>query len=153
MSARGTVALPNIGIDTGRHLLGGGGDVAAIRAVLAGPANSLANAPAVAPLLNLAATKLGHVATATLRAGSDACVRLTRLVGWPRANPAVLAAVRKYFTGTFTPPQAELTALANPTDTTALDALTFADQATAQANQAGRSAAVAEVTMMVGEPN
>jgi hypothetical protein len=44
----------------------------------------------------------------------------------------MLAALRKLFTGTFTRPQAEMTALPDPAGTTALDALTFPDQGIAR---------------------
>jgi hypothetical protein len=95
----------------------------------------------VVPLLAHLAARQGRTATAAIAVGSAACVPLTNVIGKSYANPAVLAAVRRRFPGTFTPPQAEIIALTDPTDTTALDALTFPDHRTAQANQASRSAA------------
>ncbi|HEY7177281.1 MAG TPA: hypothetical protein VH442_20385 [Micromonosporaceae bacterium] len=66
-----------------------------------------------------------------------------KLAGLMRlATPEMLARLRTYFPGTFNPRQAEVTALAKPTDTTALDALTFPNNGIAQANEAGRSAAL-----------
>lgn len=56
------------------------------------------------------------------------------------ATPAAIAALRRQFTGTFTRQQAEITALSDPADTTALDALAFPDHGAAQANKASRSA-------------
>jgi hypothetical protein len=91
------------------------------------------------PLLTVASAGLGRIATASIALGPAACVKLAELVRMP--TPAKLAAARKFFHGTFTPPQAEITALAGPAGTTALDALTFPDQRTAQANRASRSAA------------
>jgi hypothetical protein len=63
----------------------------------------------------------------------------------------MLAALRRQFKGTFTRPQAEITAIGDSAGTTALDALTFPDQAAARANQAGRSAAVK--VFNVNDPN
>jgi hypothetical protein len=135
-----TIGLSNIGIDRGRHLLAGGRDVTAIRSVLAGPINSLGRARAVTPLLTQVSAKLGHIATAYVSIGTMACVQLSNLMRV--STPQMLDAMRKHFPGTFNPPQAEITALANPTDKTALDALTFPDEGTAQANKASRSAAL-----------
>jgi hypothetical protein len=94
------------------------------------------------------------VGTTAIAVGSAACVPLADLIGKARATPTVLAALRGHFTGTFTPPQAKITALGDPTHTTAMAALTFPDHDTAQANRAGRSAAVQTVGAMVsGDQN
>jgi hypothetical protein len=136
--------LRNVGIDPARRLLVAGSDAAAVRTVLSAPnrptGHLLGHAGPVAPLLALASTRLGRIATASTAVGSAACVSPANLVG-KQPTPLMLAAVRKQFTGTFTRPQAEIIALANPAATTALDALTFPDQGTARANQPGRSAA------------
>jgi hypothetical protein len=137
-----TFPLHNIGIAAGRHLLIGGPDATAVRSVLAGSGNPLGHAGSVTPLLALTAARLGRIATASTVVGSGACVTLADLMGG-RGTPMMLAALRKQFTGTFTRPQAEITALDDPAGTTALDALTFPDQAAARANEAGRSAAAA----------
>jgi hypothetical protein len=129
-----------IGIDPRRHVLAWSADATAVRSVLAVPGHPLGRASEMIPLLTLASARLGRIATASIAVGPAACVKLTELVG-RMSTPAELAAVRKFFHGTFTPPQAEITALAGPAETTALDALTFPDQRTAQANQASRSAA------------
>jgi hypothetical protein len=134
------IGLRNIGIDSRRHLLVGGPDPAAVRSVLAGPAHPLGHASAVIPLLALASARLGRIATASTTVGSVACVRLTALIGL-RATPEEVAVVRKRLPGTFTPPQAEITALASPTAKTALDAMTFPGHGTARANQRSRLAA------------
>lgn len=131
--------LWNVGIDARRHLLAESADTSAIRSVLTAPTQSLGADSEITPLLAVASARISHVATAAIAVGPAACVQLVRLLRVP--TPAELAAVRKYFHGTFTPPQAEITALAGPASTTALDALTFPDQGTAQANRAGRSAA------------
>jgi hypothetical protein len=68
-------------------------------------------------------------------------VKLTDVVRM--AIPQILAAMRKRLPGTFTPPQAEIIAMATPVGKTALDALAFPDHGTAQANRPGRSAAPA----------
>jgi hypothetical protein len=141
-----TITLPNIGIDPGRHLLVGGRDVTAIRSVLAGRVNPLGREDAVMPLLELASAKLGHIGTAYVSVGSMACVQLSDLIRV--GTPQILDALRKHFPGTFNPPQAEITALANPTDKTALDALTFTDKNTAQANEVSRSAALKTLTAL-----
>jgi hypothetical protein len=139
--------LLNMGIDARRHLLAESGDVTRLRSVLTAPARPLASASEIVPLLALAAARLGRIATAAIAVGPAACVKLTGLLGL-RATRAQLARVRQFFHGTFTPPQAEITALAGPADTTALDALTFPDQRTAKANRAGRSAASKVTTEM-----
>lgn len=136
-----TIPLRTIGIDPGRHLLVGSSDPTAVRPLLAVPPHPLGHAEPVVPLLAYLAARQAHTATAAIAVGSAACVPLTAIIGRGNANPTVLAAVRRHFPGTFTPPQAEITALATATDTTALEALTFPDHHTAQANQAGRSAA------------
>jgi hypothetical protein len=134
------IALRNIGIDSRRHLLVGGRDTAAVRSVLAGPAHPLGHASAVIPLLALASARLGRITTASTTVGSAACVRLTALLGM-HATPEAVAVLRKRLPGRFTPPQAEITALASPTAKTALDAMTFPDHGTARANQRSRLAA------------
>lgn len=139
--------LWNVGIDARRHLLVESADTAAIKSVLTAPAQSLGADSEIAPLLSLASAKLTHVATAAFAVGPMACVQLVRLIRVP--TPAELAAVRKQFHGTFTPPRAEMTALAGPASTSALDALTFPDQPTAQANEAGRSAASKVISGMM----
>jgi hypothetical protein len=147
-----TIALRNIGIDSRRHLLVGGPDGAAVRSVLAGPAHPFGHASAVIPLLALASARLGRIATASTTVGSMACVRLTALIGM-HATPEMLAVLRKRLPGTFTPPQAEITALASPTDKTALDAMTFPDHGTARANQRSRLAASTVLTgIALGDP-
>lgn len=146
------IALRNIGIDSRRHLLVGGPDGGAVRSVLAGPAHPLGHASAVIPLLALASARLGRIATASTTVGSMACVRLTALIGM-HATPEMLAVLRKRLPGTFTPPQAEITALASPTDKTALDAMTFPDHGTARANQRSRLAASKVLTgFALGDP-
>ena len=100
------------------------------------------------PLLALAATRLDRIATASVAVGSAACVTLSDVIGKGRATPAMLDAVRKQFPGIFTPPQAEITAVADLADTTALDALTFPDQHTAKANQASRTAAAQQYSAL-----
>lgn len=133
--------LRTIGIDPGRHLLVGSSDAAAVRSLVAVPAHPLGRAESVVPPLAQVAARQGRTATAAIAVGSAACVPLTGIIGRGNANPMMLAAVRRHFPGTFTPPQAEIIALAGPTSTTALDVLTFPDHRTAQANQAARSAA------------
>jgi len=146
------IALRNIGIDSRRHLLVGGPDASAVRSVLAGPAHPLGHASAVIPLLALASARLGRIATASTSVGSMACVRLAALIGM-HATPQELAVVRKRLPGTFTPPQAEITALASPADTTALDAMTFPGHGTARANQRSRLAASKMLTgLALGNP-
>lgn len=130
--------LHNIGIDPRRHVLAESADATALRSVLTAPAHPLGRASEIIPLLALASARLGRVATASIAVGPAACVKLIRLIRLP--TPAELAYARKFFHGTFTP-QAEITALAGPADTTALDALTFPDRRTAQANRASRAAA------------
>ena len=139
--------LSNVGVDTRRHLLAESGNVTRLRSVLTAPASPLANASELVPLLSLATTRLGRIATAAIAVGPAACVPLRVLVGI-HATPALLARMRQFFHGTFTPPQAEITALAGPAGTTALDALTFPDQRTAEANRASRSAASKVATGM-----
>lgn len=136
-----TLSMRYIGIDTRRHLLVGGTTAAAVRSVLAGQAHPLGRAGALTPLLALASARLGHIATAAANVGPMACVKLVSLIHV--ATPATVAALRKSFPGTFTPPQAEIIAMASPAGKTALDALTFPDQATAHANRTARSAAPA----------
>lgn len=135
-----TSPLRNIGVDADRQLHAGGPDATAVRSVLAGSGTPLGYAGSVTPLLALAAARLGRIATASIAVGSGACVTVTRLLGL-RATRAQVAALRKQFTGTFTRPQAEITALDGPAATTALDALTFSDQGAARANKASRAAA------------
>ena len=137
----------NIGIDPGRHLLAESADMTAIRSVLTAPAHPLGDDSKITPLLTLAPARLGRIATASIAVGPAACVQPARLLGL-HATRAQLAAFRKLFHGTFTPPQAEITALAGLADTTALDALTFPDQRTAQANRAGR----ADAAKVAGAP-
>jgi hypothetical protein len=145
-----TLSLRNIGIATDRQLLIGGPDATAVRSVLADSALKLGHHDSVTPLLALAAARLGRIATASLVVGSGACVSLTELIGLS-ATPAMLATLRKQFPGKFTRPQAELTAEADPAGTTALDALTFPDQGTAQANKAARTAAGKKVSGIDGD--
>lgn len=144
--------LFNVGIDPRRHLLVESADTTAIRSVLTAPAHPLGSDGEITPLLALAPARLGGIATASIAVGPAACVKLTGLLGL-RATPAQLAVLRTYFHGTFTPPQAEITALAGLADTTALDALTFPDQRTAQANRAGRSAASTVASGMILGPS
>lgn len=130
----------SIGIEPGRRMLAWSADATAVKSVLTAAGHPLGRASEMIPLLTLASARLGRIATASIAIGPAACVKLTELVG-RMATPADLAAARKFFHGTFTPPQAEITALADPADATALDALTFPDQRTAKANRASRSAA------------
>jgi hypothetical protein len=139
-----TLTLRNIGIDAGRHLLAGGPDAAAVRSVLDGSGNPLGHADSVSPLLALATARLGRIATASVVVGSGACVRMADILG-PNATYAQIAAMRKRFTGTLTPPQAKITALEDPVSPTALDALIFPDHGAAQANRASRMAAAKEL--------
>jgi hypothetical protein len=145
------VPLRTIGIDAGRHLLVGSSDAAAVRPLVAAPHHPLGRAEPVVPLLAQVAARQGRTATAAIAVGSAACVPLTRIMR--NASPATLAAVRERFHGTFTPPQAEITAVAGPSDTTALDALTFPDHRTAQANKAARSAASQALSRIAGDAN
>jgi len=147
-----TVPLRTVGVDLERRLLVAGYDAAAVRLVLAGGPHSLGRADAVVPLLDRAASTLDRVTTASIAIGSSACVTLQGLAG-KRLSPAAFDSIRKQFTGTFTTPQAELTAVADPAGTVALDALTFPDQRTATANQAGRSAALRLVAGLSGDPD
>lgn len=139
--------LSNIGIDARRHVLAASGDLTRLRSVLTAPARPLATAGAIVPLLALTAARLGRIATAAIAVGPAACVKLGGVLG-PKATRAQLAHLRQFFHGTFTAPQAEITALADPAGTTALDALTFPDQRQAEANRAGRSAASKVTTEM-----
>jgi hypothetical protein len=134
-----TLGLRNIGIDVGRQLLVGSPDASAVRSVLAGSGSPLGHDGSVTPLLALAAARLGRIATASVVVGSAACVRLADL--FRHATPVQLAYLRKRLTGTFTRPQAEIAALADPAATTGLDALTFPDHGAAEANKASRAAA------------
>src|SRR5215469_692651 len=148
-----TYGLHNIGIAADGQLFVGGPDATMVRSVLAAsgdPLGSLGHAASVTPLLAMAALKVGHVATASVVVGSGACVTLEELLRG-RGSPMMLANLRKQFKGTFTHPQAEITAIGDPAGTTALDAQTFPDQAAARANQAGRSAAVKVFNL--GDPN
>lgn len=135
-----TLGLRNIGIDARRQLLVGGPDAGAVRSVLAGSGDPLGHADAVTPLLALAAARLGRIATALVVVGSGACVRIADLL-WHAASNAQVAALRKQFPGTYTRPQAEITAFKDSASPTALDALTFPDLGAAQANKASRTAA------------
>lgn len=133
-----TLPLRNIGIAADRQLLIGSPDATAVRSVLASSASPLGHADSVAPLLALAVARLGRVATASIAVGKPACVTLASMLGI-HATREQLAIMRKRYTGTFTPPQAEITALDNSAAENALDALTFPDAATAQVNKAARS--------------
>jgi hypothetical protein len=135
-----TFSLPSVGIDLRRHLLVGGRDVPAIRAVLAAPASPLGHAPAVIPLVALASARLRHIASASVLVGRTACLSVAEMLGL-HATPAQIQVLRKRLRGTFTRPQAEITALRGPAGKIALDALTFPSARAAQANRAGRSAA------------
>lgn len=145
------IPLRTIGIDPGRHLLVGSSDEAAVRSMVAVPSHPLGRAESVVPLLAQVAARQDRTATAAIAVGSAACVPLTTIIR--NATPAMLAAVRQRFRGTFTPPQAEITAIGGPTDTTALNALTFPDHRTAQANQAARSAAAQTLSGIAGDAN
>jgi hypothetical protein len=144
-----TLPLGTIAVDPDRRLLVGGSDANMVRSVMAGTAQGLGHADPVTPLLAVAATRLDRIVTASVAVGSAACVTLADVIGKGRATPAMLDAVRKQFPGTFTPPQAEITAVADPAGTTALDALTFPDQHTAKANQASRTAAAQQFSTLV----
>lgn len=146
-----TVPLRTIGIDPVRHLLVGSSDAAAVRSFVAVPSHPLGRAESVVPLLAQVAARQGRTATAAIAVGSAACVPLDNIMR--NASPAMLAAVRQQFSGTFTPPRAEITATASPTDTTALNALTFPDHRTAEANQAARSAATQTLSRIAGDAN
>ncbi|GIH16731.1 hypothetical protein [Rugosimonospora africana] len=144
--------LRAIGIDRKRHLLVGSSDAVAVRSLMAVPSHPLGHAESVVPLLAQVAARQDRTATAAIAVGSAACMPLTSMIG-KSVNPEQLAAVRRQFPGTFTPPQAEITAIAGPTDTTALDALTFPDHRSAQANQAARSAASQTLSGIEGDAN
>lgn len=133
-----TYALRNVGIDADRQLLVFGPNVTAVRSALAGAANPLGHADSVAPLMALAAARLGRIATANITVGKPACVSLVAMLG-THATPMEVTILRKRFTGTFTRPRAEIAALASPAATTGLDAMTFQDEGAAQANKATRS--------------
>src|SRR5260221_8296898 len=69
------------------------------------------------------------------------------------ATPKNLAVVLRPLPGTSAPPQGEITALARPADTTALDAMTFPGHGTARANQRSRLAASKMLTgLALGNP-
>lgn len=136
-----TYAFKNVGIDLRRHLLVAGLDATLIRTVLAGPSRPLGHNDALEPLLTSAQAKLGDVATAATAVGTSACLPLANAVGH-NVTPAALATIRKRLPGTFTHPQAELTALAHPTDTTAIDALAFPSESLAKANQPSRTGSI-----------
>lgn len=133
-----TLPLRNIGIAADRQLLIGSPDATAVRSVLASSVSPLGHADSVAPLLALTAARLGRVATASIAVGKPACVTLASMLGI-NATREQLATMRKRYTGTFTPPQAEITALDNSAAESALDALTFPDAAAARVNKAARS--------------
>lgn len=144
--------LRTIGIDRKRHLLIGSSDAAAVRSLEAVPSHPLSHAESVVPLLAQVAARQDRTATAAIAVGSAACTPLTSMIG-KNVNPEELATVRRQFPGTFTPPQAEITAMAGPTGTTALDALTFPDHRSAQANRAARSAASQTLSGIEGDAN
>jgi hypothetical protein len=146
------LSLGTVGIDTHRHLLIGSRDAAAVRSMMAVPSHPLGRAESVAPLLTQVAARQSRTATAALAVGSAACVPLTAMIG-KSVSQAALASVRRQFPGIFTPPQAEITAVAGPTDTTAVDALTFPDHRSAQANQAARLAASQTLSGIEGGAN
>lgn len=143
------IPLRAIGIVPARHLLIGGWDAAAVRSLMTGPSHPLGRATSVAPLLAQATARQGRTVTAAIAVGSTACMPLTSIVR--NAAPNQLAAVRHSLRGTFTPPQAQITAIAEPTGATALTALTFPDQRTAQANQPARTAAAATLSGLTGD--
>lgn len=137
----------NIAIDPVRHLVIDSYDVSAIRSVLAAPAHPFGRDSEVIGLLTVAGARLGRIATASTAVGSVACVKLTNLIRVP--TPAIVADVRKMFHGIFTPPRAEITAMASGSTTTALDVLTFPDERTARVNRAGRAAAYKVTTRVM----
>jgi hypothetical protein len=147
-----TVSMRNIGIDPDRGLVVGGPDATAVRSVLSRSVLPLGYQNSVTPLLTLAAARLGHIATASIVVGSGACVSLREMLGM-RATPMMIAVLRKSFPGTFTRPQAEIAAQADPAGLTALDALSFPDQRTAQANKAARTAAGKKMSTFDGYGN
>ena len=142
-----TLGLRNIGIDAGRRLLVGGPDASAVRSVLAGSGSPLGHDGSVTPLLALAAARLVRIATALVVVGSGACIGIPGLLGH-RASPAQIEFLRKQFTGTFTRPQAEITALKDSASPTAVDALTFPGHHAAQANKASRTAAANKLNLL-----
>jgi hypothetical protein len=148
---RWMVPLRTIGIDPARQLLIGSWDAAAVRSLMAVPSQSLRRAEPVVPLIAQVAARQGRTATALIAVGSAACRPLTSIIR--NATPEALAAVRRQFRGPLTRPQAAITAIADPADTTALNAFTFPDHRTAQANQAGRSAAVETLSGIAGDAN
>jgi hypothetical protein len=145
-----TVAMQTVGLDPGRGLLVAGSDASAVRSALAVPRHSLGQADPVVPLL--AAAGKVRVITAALAIGPSACVVLDDVIGKGRATPAMLDAVRRQFSGTFTAPQAELVGLADPAARAAFDALTFPDERTAKSNKDSRSNAVRVVGALYGDP-
>lgn len=136
-----TYTFQNLGIDPRRHLLIGGQDATMVRTVLTGPSHPLSHDEALEPLLTSAQSQLGDVATAATAIGGSACLPLVNAIG-KNVSPVVLMNVRKRLPGTFTRPQAELTALAHATDTTAIDALTFPRQSLATANEPSRAGSI-----------
>jgi hypothetical protein len=142
-----TLTLGAVGVDVDKHLLVGGNEPVLVKDALGTPGDTFAQNFMVKPLLNLATKKLAHIATASVGIGTYACVPLTALVG-KTATPAMLATVRNQLKGTFTDPDAEITAMAGATDTTALDAMSFTNEQTAKNNQAGRTAAAQLVNAM-----
>jgi hypothetical protein len=145
--------LRTVGVDLRRHLLVGGADAAAVRPLMTVPAHPVGRAGPVVPLLARIAARQRRTGTAEIVVGSAACVSLTRLIGRANTSPAQLAAVRRQFPGTFTPPQAEIVAVAGPTDTTAVAALTFPDRRTARANEKARTAASRTLGGIAGDEN
>lgn len=144
-----TISARAMGVDTKRGLLVAAPDPAAVRAVLAGAPRPLSRAEALTPLLTAVASR--HVRTAAVSVGSAACQALDRLISKGRATPAQLQAVRTLFSGPFTAPQAQLTAVTSPT--VAYAGMTFADERTAAANRDGRAAAVRTVGGLAGDPD
>ena len=145
--------LQNIAIDTRRHLLVGGSNASEVSAVFADGGETVAQNPSIAPILSTTAAALnGKEATAEVFLGSSACVPLNDLAG-RNISPAMLAALRAKFAGTFDPPQGEVVTVPSLTGTTAFDALSFTDAATAQADESSRAAAVREFgSLMYGDP-
>lgn len=145
-----TIGARFIGTDPGRHRLVVGTDEKLVRSMLTATPHPLSRAEALTPLL--AAAQSRRVVTAAITVGSATCVQLADVISKGRATPEMIQAVRAKFPGTFTTPQAQLTAVTTPTGTAGFDALAFTDEHTAKANRDGRSAAMNTFSSMGGVP-
>ncbi|MEV6971710.1 hypothetical protein AB0M47_42090 [Hamadaea sp. NPDC051192] len=144
-----TIPARTIGVDLDRRLLVASPDATTVRSVLAAPPHPLGRLDALKPLLSAVAAR--PVVTAAVSVGSAACAKLDHVVSKGRATPEMMQAVRGLFSGPFTAPNAQLTAVTSAT--TAYAGLTFADERAAAANREGRAAAVRTVGGLAGDPD